>query len=83
MVWVVAEVSVDNQKVAVLAHASDGRGRFNPGFMQLADHYSFVPKACRPHGPQTKGKDERMIRYVRKKLFQRYRLLPEPSATSH
>jgi len=70
---VAAEVWVDNQKTAVLTHAPDGRVRFNPGFMQLAEHYGFVPKACRPHRPQTKGKDERMVRYVKENFFQRYR----------
>ena len=67
------EVWVDNQKAAVLSHAPDGKVRFNPGFVQLAEHYGFVPKACRPHRPQTKGKDERMVRYVKENFFQRYR----------
>jgi len=47
--------------------------RFNPGFLQVAEHYGFVPRACRPHRPQTKGKDERMVRYVKEHFFQRYR----------
>jgi len=67
------EVWVDNQKAAVLSHAPNGTVRFNPGFVQLAEHYGFVPKACRPHRPQTKGKDERMVRYVKENFFQRYR----------
>jgi len=37
--------------------------RFTPGFVQLAEHYGFVPKACRPHRPQTKGKVERVVAY--------------------
>jgi len=68
-----AEVWVDNQKAAVLSHDPGGTVRFNPGFVQLADHYGFRPKACRPHRPQTKGKDERMVRYVKENFFQRYR----------
>jgi len=67
------EVWVDNQKAAVLSHATDGKVRFHPGFVQLAEHYGFVPKACRPRRPQTKGKDERMVRYVKENFFQRYR----------
>ena len=67
------EVWVDNQKAAVLAHGLDGGVRFNPGFLALASHYGFRPKACRPHRPQTKGKDERMVRYVKENFFQRYR----------
>ncbi len=68
-----AQVWVDNQKAAVLAHGVDGGVRFNPGFLALASHYGFRPKACRPHRPQTKGKDERMVRYVKENFFQRYR----------
>ncbi len=67
------EVWVDNQKAAVLSHAPGGIVRFNSGFVQLAEHYGFRPKACRPHRPQTKGKDERMVRYVKENFFQRYR----------
>ncbi len=32
-----------------------------------------MPRACRPHRPQTKGKDERMVHYVKENFFQRYR----------
>jgi len=68
-----AQVWVDNQKAAVLSHGLDGRVVFNPAFLELAGHYGFTPKACRPHRPQTKGKDERMVRYVKENFFQRYR----------
>ncbi len=68
-----AQVWVDNQKAAVLSHDLRGRVCFNPGFVQLAEHYGFTPKACRPHRPQTKGKDERLVRYVKENFFQRYR----------
>jgi len=68
-----SEVWVDNQKAAVLSHGLDGRVRFNPGFLALASHYGFTPKACRPHRPQTKGKGERMVRYVKENFFQHYR----------
>lgn len=67
-----AEVWVDNQKAAVLEHRP-GRVRFNPGFLMLAEHYGFAPKACRPYRPQTKGKDERMVGYVKHNFFVRYR----------
>jgi len=29
----------------------------------------FIPKLCRPYRPQTKGKVERMVRYVRDNFF--------------
>lgn len=66
-------VLVDNQKAAVLSHTVGGEVHFNEGFLQLAQHYGFAPKACRPHRPRTKGKVERMVGYVKDHFFQRYR----------
>lgn len=60
-----SEVWVDNQKATVVSHIPSGKVRFNPGFIQLADHYGFTPRACCPYRSQTKGKDERMVRYVK------------------
>jgi len=65
-------VWVDNQKAAVIKHVP-GAVQFNTRFKQLADHYGFVPKACRPYRARTKGKVERMVRYVKEHFFQRYR----------
>ena len=42
---VAAEVLVDNQKCAVLAHPRTG-ATFNPRFVDLAERYGFVPRAC-------------------------------------
>ncbi|MCX4024613.1 IS21 family transposase [Endozoicomonas sp. SM1973] len=67
------EVLVDNQKALVLAHSPGGHVRFNPRFLDMASHYDFMPKACRPRRPQTKGKDERMVGYIKHHFFQRYR----------
>jgi transposase len=67
-----ATVLVDNQRSAVLEHTRRGV-RFNPGFKALAQHYGFVPKACRPYRARTKGKVERMVGYVKQHFFVRYR----------
>lgn len=69
---VTAEVLVDNQKTAVLSHTGSGVV-FNEGFVALADHYGFLPRACKPSRARTKGKDERNVRYVKENFFQRYR----------
>ena len=69
---VTADVLVDNQKCAVLAHPRSG-ARFNPRFVDLAECYGFVPRACRPARAQTKGKDERMVGYIKHHFFVRYR----------
>lgn len=65
-------VLVDNQKAAVLTHHPHQGVIFNEGFQLLAKHYGFAPKACRPQRPQTKGKVERMVGYVKHHFFARY-----------
>ena len=69
---VTAEVLVDNQRAAVLEHRSEG-ARFNARFLDLAGRYAFRPRACKPGRPQTKGKDERAVGYVKQNFFVRYR----------
>lgn len=70
---VTAQVLVDNQKSMVISHDSRGRVRYNPAFFDMAGYYGFTPRACRPHRARTKGKDERMVGYVKHNFFQRYR----------
>jgi transposase len=70
---VTREVLVDNQKSAVLTHPSQGQPRFNERFLDLAAHYGFHPRACKPYRARTKGKDERMVGYIKHHFFVRYR----------
>jgi transposase len=70
---VTREVLVDNQKSAVLTPSNQGLPRFNERFLDLAGHYGFTPHACRPYRARTKGKDERMVGYVKGNFFVRYR----------
>lgn len=70
---VTAQVLVDNQKSMVLSHDSRGRVRYNESFLDLSGHYGFTPRACRPYRARTKGKDERMVSYIKNNFFQRYR----------
>jgi transposase len=68
------EVLVDNQKAAVLQPSGKGQSaRFNERFLDLAGHYGFTPRACRPYRARTKGKDERMVGYIQQHFFVRYR----------
>jgi transposase len=67
------EVLVDNQKAAVLAHRTGQKPRFNERFLDLADHYDFTARACKPRRARTKGKDERMVGYIKSNFFVRYR----------
>jgi transposase len=70
---VTAEVLVDNQKAEVSRHRPGAAVEFNPRFLELAAHYGFNPHACRPRRARTKGKDERMVRYIKENFFARYR----------
>jgi hypothetical protein len=56
----------------VLEHRADGP-RFNARFLDLAGHYGFRPRACKPARARTKGKDERMVGYIKHHFFVRYR----------
>jgi hypothetical protein len=38
-------------------------------FYQFAKDMQFIPKLCQPYRPQTKGKVERMVRYVRDNFY--------------
>jgi len=69
----VGEVLVDNQKAAVIEHRVGQEIRYHEGFLDLADHYGFRPRACKPARAQTKGKDERMVGYIKHHFFVRYR----------
>jgi len=70
---VTGEVLFDNQKCAVLSYPPGGRPQFNERLLDLASHYGFTPRACRPYRARTKGKTERMVDYVKDNFFQRYR----------
>jgi transposase len=70
---VTEEVLVDNQKSTVVKASNQGQPRFNERFLDLAGQYGFNPKACRPYRARTKGKDERMVGYIKGNFFVRYR----------
>ncbi|MBW1695540.1 MAG: IS21 family transposase [Deltaproteobacteria bacterium] len=67
------QVLVDNQKSTVIEHRIGKQVRFNPRFIDLADHYGFTARACRPFRAKSKGKDERMVGYIKNHFFVRYR----------
>ena len=66
------EVLIDNQKTAVITHRMGEPAIFHPRFLDLAAHYGFDSKACQPYRARTKGKDERMVGYVKANFFVRY-----------
>lgn len=63
------EILYDRMKTAVIGDDEEGRVVYNRGLGDLASHYGFLPKACRPYRPETKGKVERPFRYIREDFF--------------
>ena len=43
--------------------------RFNPKFMDFAEYYGIVIRLCYPYRPETKGKIESTIKYLRYNFF--------------
>lgn len=71
---VASEILYDNTKTVVVKSLSEGvdaRGevRLNPTFADFARYWGFTPRLCRPYRPQTKGKVENGIGYVRKNFL--------------
>lgn len=67
------EILYDNMKTVVLRTLTDGtdlRGeiRWNSTFHDFARYWGFAPRLCRPYRPQTKGKVESGVRYLRQSL---------------
>ena len=61
------ELLYDNIKTVVLLRDGYGPGlhRFHPTLWDLAKHYNFQPRLCRPYRAKTKGKVERFNGYLR------------------
>jgi transposase len=59
-----ATVLTDNMKTVVLDRV-DGQPRFHARMLDFASYYGFVPRVCHPYRPQTKGKIESTIRYIK------------------
>jgi transposase len=59
------EILYDRMKTAVIGEDADGLVVYNRALVDLARHYGFQPRACRPYRPKTKGKVERPFRYIR------------------
>ena len=49
-------------KTAVIGEDADGLVVYNRALVDLARHYRFRPRACRPYRAKTKGKVERLRR---------------------
>jgi hypothetical protein len=56
----------DNMKQVVLDRKiKASESRFNPKFMDFAEYYGIVIRLCYPYRPETKGKIENTIKYIK------------------
>jgi len=60
----------DNMKQVLLFRDETGQLHFHPRFLDFACYYGFQPKVCQPYRPQTKGKVENSIKYIRQSFSQ-------------
>jgi transposase len=58
----------DNMRSVVLARHGDDV-QFHPRILELAAHYHFAPRPCRPARGNEKGRVERSIRFIRESFF--------------
>lgn len=63
------ELLYDRMKTAVIRDGERDGIVYNRALIDLARHYSFLPKACQPYRAKTKGKVERPFRYIREDFF--------------
>jgi len=65
------EILYDRTKTVVRAHVgrlAASEARFHPEALASAYHYGFRLRLCKPYRPQTKGKVESDVSYVRERL---------------
>ncbi|VVB64823.1 Integrase core domain protein [uncultured archaeon] len=61
------EILYDNMKQIVTKRASiSSNSTWNSQFEDFFKHYGFIPRLCRPYRPQTKGKIENNVGYVKR-----------------
>ena len=65
------KILYDNPRTVVIERdpKDSKKHRFHPALWELVGHYGFAPTLCKPYRPQTKGKVERMVRYLRENFF--------------
>ena len=64
------EILYDNMKQVVITRALKSTdSEWNTKFEDFFKQYGFIPRLCRPYRPQTKGKIENTVGYVRRDFF--------------
>jgi transposase len=62
------EILCDHMKT-VVKHREGHEVTYQEAFLAFAAHYGFLPHACWPYRPQTKGKTERLVGFVHDDFF--------------
>jgi transposase len=65
----VTESVLTDRMKTVLLDQIGGELHFNQKFLQFAAYYGFVPRVCRPYRPETKGKIESTVRFVKQNFW--------------
>jgi len=65
---VTESILTDNMKT-VVEDRSEGQIVWNRRFLDFAAYYGFVPRVCQPYRPQTKGKVEATIGFLKKNFW--------------
>ncbi|HVI79471.1 MAG TPA: IS21 family transposase, partial [Candidatus Acidoferrum sp.] len=65
---VTESILTDNMKT-VVEDRSEGQIVWNRRFLDFAAYYGFVPRVCQPYRPQTKGKVESTIGFLKKNFW--------------
>jgi transposase len=60
------EILYDRMKTVWLETDERGETVWHPVFLDFARYWGFTPRLCRPYRPQTKGKIESGVKYVRR-----------------
>lgn len=61
----------DNMRTVVRDIKAQGLDRFNKAFLDFAKHHEFKPIPTRPYHPESKGKVESGVKYVRRNFWPR------------
>lgn len=65
----VTECVLTDRMKTVLLDETGGELHFQKKFLDFAAYYGFVPRVCRPYRPETKGKIESTVRYVKQNFW--------------
>ena len=67
----------DNMRTVVKHSHEKGENKWNDKFLRFAKHHGFSPIRCRPYHPQSKGKVENGVKYLRRNFWPRVKTVTD------